>query len=194
MPSDLSKVQNSTGSDFDITTGSAENTRVNTFVNMSLQKSFSTVATGVSFNGNQQFTTTRSTGVSDPPWLNQSYIDSVTVQGITYTFGEYYYGTSGVAIGQWRNTSDSTTSNCQLYIRMSITTGQAIQQALKTIFENMSAGDTINVIGPYTQTLTLSGTGITTQLTNSNTFKNFFYDTVETTATSQYFYEATVTA
>ena len=59
----------------------------------------------------------------------------------------------------------------------------------------MSAGDTISVVQPYTQTLTLSGTGITTQLTNSNTFKNFFYDTVETTtASNQYFYEATVTA
>ena len=76
---------------------------------------------------------------------------------------------------------------------MSLNTGQSLQQTLRTIFENMSAGDTINVIGPYTQTLTLSGTGITTQLTNSNTFKNFFYDTVETTASSQYFYEATVT-
>ena len=193
MPSDLSKVQNSTGNDFDITTGSAVNTRVNTFVNMSLQKSFSMVTSGVSFDGNLTSAHTRNTTISSPPWLTQGYIDSVTVQGITYTFGEYYYGTSGVAVGQWRNTSDSTTSNCQLYIRMSLNTGQSLQQTLRTIFENMSAGDTINVIGPYTQTLTLSGTGITTQLTNSNTFKNFFYDTVETTASSQYFYEATVT-
>ncbi len=194
MPSNLTKVQASTGSDFDITTGSAVNTRVNTFVDMSKQKSFSTVATGVTYETNSiKSAHTRNTTVSSPPWLNQSYIDSVTVQGITYTFGEYYYGTSGVAVGQWRNTSDSTTSNCQLYIRMSLNTGQSLQQTLRTIFENMSAGDTINVIGPYTQTLTLSGTGITTQLTNSNTFKNFFYDTVETTASSQYFYEATVT-
>jgi hypothetical protein len=195
MPSNLTKVQASTGSDFDITTGSAVNTRVNTFVDMSKQKSFSTVATGVTYETNATNSAqSRGTATPGTSWLNQTYIDSVTIQGITYTFGEYYYGTSGVAIGQWRNTSDSTTSNCQLYIRMDITTGQAIQQALKTIFENMSAGDTISVAQPYTQTLTLSGTGITSQLTNSNTFKNFFYDTVETTATSQYFYEATVTA
>ena len=195
MPSNLTKVQASTGSDFDITTGSAVNTRVNAFKNMSLQKSFSTVSTSVSFESNLTQSHTRNTTISSPPWLNQSYIDSVTVQGITYTFGEYYYGTSGVAIGQWRNTSESTTSNCQLYIRMDITTGQSLQQTLRTIFENMSAGDTISVVQPYTQTLTLSGTGITTQLTNSNTFKNFFYDTVETTtASNQYFYEATVTA
>lgn len=195
MPSNLSKVQNSTGSDFDITTGSAVNTRVNTFVNMSLQKSFSTVTTGVSFDGNGMFTATRNTTISDPPWLNRSYVSKITVQGTTYTFGEYNAGTSGVVIGQWRNTSESTTSNCQLYIRMNITTGQSLQQTLRLIFESMSAGDTINITTPYTQTLTLSGTGITSQLTNSDTYKNFFYDTVETTtSSSQYFYEATVTA
>ena len=194
MPSNLTKVQASTGTDFSITTGSAVNTRVNTFVDMSKQKSFSTVAAGVTYETNATNSAqSRGTATPGTSWLNQTYIDSVTIQGITYTFGEYYYGTSGVAVGQWRNTSDSTTSNCQLYIRMSLTTGQSLQQTLRTIFENMSAGDTINVIGPYTQTLTLSGTGITTQLTNSNTFKNFFYDTVETTASSQYFYEATVT-
>ena len=103
------------------------NTRVNAFKNMSLQKSFSTVSTSVSFDGNLTQSHTRNTTISSPPWLNQSYIDSVTIQGITYTFGEYYYGTSGVAIGQWRNTSESTTSNCQLYIRMDITTGQSLQ-------------------------------------------------------------------
>ena len=196
MPSDLSKVQNSTGNDFDITTGSAVNTRVNTFVNMSLQKSFSSVTSSVSYETNgTNAGVSRGTSVSSPAWLTQGYIDSVTIQGITYTFGEYNAGTSGVAIGQWRNTSESTTSNCQLYIRMDITTGQSLQQTLRVIFENMSAGDTISITNPYTQTLTLSGTGITTQLTNSNTYKNFFYDTVETTtASNQYFYVATVTA
>ena len=113
LPSNLTKVQSSTGSDFDITVGSSVNTTVNTFVNMSSQKSVSSVASGVSFETNSTKSAhTRNTTVSSPPWLNQGYIDSVTVQGITYTFGEYYYGTSGVAIGQWRNTSDSTTSNC----------------------------------------------------------------------------------
>ena len=197
MPSDLSKVQNSTSSDFNITTGSSVNTTVNTFVNMSLQKTVSNVSASVTYetdstNSGVSRGTAASTGT---PWLDQAFIDSVTVQGVTYTFGEYNAGTSGVAIGQWRNTTESTTSNCQLYIRMDITTGQSLQETLRLIFENMSAGDTISITNPYTQTLTLSGTGITTQLTNSNTYKNFFYDTVETTtASNQYFYVATVTA
>ena len=75
---------------------------------------------------------------------------------------------------------------------MNINSGQSLQQILRTIFENMSAGDTISVVQPFTQTLTISGTGITTSLSGSN-YKNFYYDTTETTANSRYFYEATVT-
>ena len=192
MPSNLSKVQSSTGSEFDITTGSAVNTRVGTFVNMSLQKSFSTLATGVTYetNGTNAGVSRGTSASTGTPWLSQSYIDSVTIQGITYTFGEYV-SDSGVPFSVWRNTTDSSTSNNQLYLRMNINQGTTLQATLRTIFENMSAGDTIDITAPFTQTLTISGTGITSSVSGS--YKDFYFDVDESTGSSQYFYQANVT-
>lgn len=117
------------------------------------------------------------------------YIYDRVITG-TYTFGEYI-SDSGISISQWRNTSDSTTSNNQLYIRMYLSQGTALQSTLRSIFENMSTGDTIVVTSPFSQTLTISGTGITSSVSGS--YKDFYFDVNESTGSSQYFYQANVT-
>ena len=84
-------------------------------------------------------------------WLNQIILIPVTIQGITYTFGEYYVGTSGIPIinGGILATVQSNYRNFDLHEYKS----DSHYNKSRTIFENMS-GDTISVVASFTQTLT----------------------------------------
>jgi len=75
LPVDLSRIQSTSNSDFTITTGTSVNTTVDAMVNMSLQKTFSTVTT----TQTSLSTTGTSTGVtlSSASWVNNTYNSDV---------------------------------------------------------------------------------------------------------------------
>lgn len=75
LPVDLSRIQSTSNSDFTITTGASVNTTVDAMVNMSLQKTFSTVTT----TQTSLSTTGTSTGVtlSSASWVNNTYNSDV---------------------------------------------------------------------------------------------------------------------
>ena len=75
LPVDLSRIQSTSNSDFTITTGTSVNTTVDAMVNMSLQKTFSTV----NFATSEQSSSASSTGVtlSSASWVNNTYNSDV---------------------------------------------------------------------------------------------------------------------
>ena len=102
LPVDLSRIQSTSNSDFTITTGSSVNTTVDAMVNMSLQKTFSTVSVTTSLQGSSA----SSTGVtlSSASWLSNTYNSDVN-----YTAGpkgEHVYTTPGTY--SWTAPADVT--------------------------------------------------------------------------------------
>ena len=196
MPSNLTKVQASTGTDFSITTGSAVNTRVNTFVDMSKQKSFSTVAAGVTYETNATNSAqSRGTATPGTSWLNQTYIDSVTAQSISYTAGEGLYNFTH---GQWRNATDSTTSNPQIWMRANNTDNSTDAVAVRNALDQQQVGDIIEILDTSSgnptpvagKTFTITG-GINKVV--SGNYDNWYWDVgTEGLTNSQYFYRFTV--
>jgi hypothetical protein len=91
MPTDLSKINETSNDVFTIIKGTSVNTVVDSFVNMSLQKTFSTVTTSTS----SYQTSVSNTGVSfsDSGWINNSNIN-----GVDYTplpVGQEIYSSPG---------------------------------------------------------------------------------------------------
>ena len=118
---------------------------------------------------------------------------------VTYTGGEMVYGSS-ITHGQWRNPTDSTTSNPQIYIRQQVVGGQS-QSTLATNLRNalnaLQVGDTITVSassGTFNppKVFTISG-GISTSLDTNTDYRFWLFDVdAQGLTNSTYFYEFTI--
>ncbi len=118
---------------------------------------------------------------------------------VTYTGGEGVYG-SEITHGQWRNASDSTTSNPQIYIRQRVVGGQSqgtLATNLRNALNNLQVGDTITVSassGTFNppKVFTISG-GISTSLDTNTDYRIWLYDVdTQGLTNSTYFYNFTV--
>ena len=112
---------------------------------------------------------------------------------VTYTGGEGVYGSS-ITHGQWRNPSDSTTSNPQIYIRQAVAGGQsqsAVAVNLRNALDNLQVGDTITVASPA-KVFTISG-GISTFYDTNTDYRVWLFDVdAQGLTNSTYFYEFTI--
>lgn len=118
---------------------------------------------------------------------------------VTYTGGEGVYG-SEITHGQWRNTTDSTTNNPQIYIRQRVVGGQSqstIAVNLRNALNNLEIGDTITVSassGTFypPKVFTISG-GISTSLDTNTDYRIWLFDVdAQGLTNSTYFYEFTI--
>ena len=112
---------------------------------------------------------------------------------VTYSGGEGVYGSS-ITHGQWRNPTDSTTSNPQIYIRQQVVGGQSQSTAatnLRNALNTLQVGDTITVASPA-KVFTISG-GISTFLDTNPDYRVWLFDVdAQGLTNSTYFYEFTI--
>ena len=114
---------------------------------------------------------------------------------VTYTGGEGVYGSS-ITHGQWRNPTDSTTNNPQIYIRQQVVGGLSQSTAavnLRNALNNLEIGDTITVstFNPD-KVFTISG-GISTYLDTNTDYRVWLFDVdAQGLTNSTYFYEFTI--
>ena len=114
----------------------------------------------------------------------------------SYTAGEGLYNFTH---GQWRNTTDSSTSNPQIWMRASNTDNSTDAVAVRNALDLLQVGDIIEILDTSSgnptpiagKTFTITG-GISKVVSGS--YDNWYWDVgTEGLTNSQYFYRFTVT-
>lgn len=115
----------------------------------------------------------------------------------SWTGGE---GVSGSAVthGQWRTTSDSTTSNTQIWIRQQTTGGNSqstLAVGLRNALNNLSVGDTITVetFNPDKVFTISGGISVVNGYYGNTDYTSWFFDVdAQGLTSSTYFYSFTI--
>ena len=117
----------------------------------------------------------------------------IGTSAVTYSGGESVSGSS-ITHGQWRNPTDSTTSNPQIYIRQQVVGGQSQSTAATNLINalnTLQVGDTITVASPA-KVFTISG-GISTFLDTNTDYRVWLFDVdAQGLTNSTYFYLFTI--
>lgn len=109
--------------------------------------------------------------------------------------GGEYVTNDGVTHSQWRNTTDSTTGNPQIYIRINTTINTVERQDVQYVLENLSVSDPFVIDQPTAISTAMTITGnISSYLDTNPDFKVFLFDVNQSTTNSVYFYLFTLTA